>query len=150
MNVNFEYQNQLYEIDTMIARMPKKLQSQEKIIFRKIGAITKKWVKYFLHKSDVETRAKMIAPSNYDGSKPYVHIISDITYSVRKDAYGNLYVSVRGGKKTGFKWHFLNDGAFARDGKTWIPGTNFMEKALKKAEGEISSALNEMARKVMD
>lgn len=148
--MNFDYKESLFEIDQMIAKMPEKIQDQERAVLRKIGNIVKKWVQYFLHRSGIEERAKEISPSNYDGSRPYEHVKDDVSYTVRKSSDGNLYVSIKGGKKTGYKWHFINDGHVARDGRTWVPGTNFMEKALLKAQGEVELIINDMVKKVID
>lgn len=150
MNIQFNYKNEIAEIDQMIAKIPEKIQGQESALLRKIGAIVKKWVKYYLHKSDIESRAKEIKPSNQDGSRPYLHVKDDITYSVRKNKDGQVYVSIRGGKLTGYKWKFINDGHVARDGGTWVQGNNFMEKALQKASGEIESVIHDMVKKVVE
>ena len=118
MDVKFDYEQGIFEIDQMLAQMPKGLESQERPLLRKLGTIVKGKIKKYLHSSDIEARSKEIPPSNYDGSRPYEHARDDVTADVRKDKNGMLYASIRGGKMTGYKWNKINDGHFARDGHT--------------------------------
>lgn len=145
-----DYESGIASIDEILNDLPAALQDQEKTVLRKVGNVIKKNVKSVMVKSDVEQRAKKIMPSNYDGSKPYVHMKDDIKSSVRKDKNGNLYVSVRGGKMTGFKWHYVNDGHLARDGTTFVPGNGFMARAVQASEGDVDKLIDEMLRKVVD
>ena len=75
MKVNMDYEESVKSIDEMLNALPKELQNQEKAVLGKIGRNIKKNVVRFLHNSDVETRAKQIMPSNYDGSRPYLSLI---------------------------------------------------------------------------
>lgn len=148
MQPQFNYREELAEIENMISQLPRELEEQEKAVLKKAGEIIKKNVVRFVQKSDVESRAKLVAPKNHDGSRPYKHIKDDVVYSTRKDKNGNLYVSVRGGKLTGYKWNMVNDGHFARDKTTYVPGNNFIDKALIASQGEINQAISEMLEKV--
>lgn len=150
MEINMDYQEAILDINDMLTNMPKELEEQEKIVLRKIGNVIKGNVVKYLHHSDVETRAKQILPSNYDGSKPYVHMKDDVKYKVKKDKLGNYYVSVGGGKYTGYKWIFMDVGHISRDGSSFVQGTNFTTKALNSSEGEIEKNINEMIKKVVD
>ncbi|WP_143318923.1 hypothetical protein [Clostridium sp. HBUAS56010] len=150
MKVDIDYKESIFEIDQLINNLPKELDAEEKVVLKKIGTIVKKWVIYFLHRSDIEQRAKEKAASNYDGSRPYIHAKDEVLSSVRKSKNGDLYVSIRGGKKTGYKWNLISNGHVARDGRTWVPGNHFIEKALAKAQTEIDNAINEMLRKVVN
>ncbi len=149
MRVSFDYNEGILSIDQLLKKLPAELQSEEKKALRKTGAIIKKNVIKHLHSSGIEARLKS-EPRNYDGSTPYVHIKDDVSYTVRKNKQGDHYVSVKGGKFTGYKWGPLNDGHIARDGKTFVPGTKFMERALQASEGEVESVIHEMLRKVVD
>lgn len=148
MQVQFNYRDELFEIEQMISQLPRELEDQEKEVLKNAGKIIKKNVTHFLKNSDIESRAKVAAPKNYDGTRPYKHVKDDVTYSIRKDKNRNLYVSVRGGKLTGYKWHLINDGHFARDKTTYVPGNNFMDKALIASQGEINQEISKMLEKV--
>ena len=83
MDVKFDYEQGIFEIDQMLAQMPKGLESQERPLLRKLGTIVKGKIKKYLHSSDIEARSKEIPPSNYDGSRPYEHARDDVTADVR-------------------------------------------------------------------
>ena len=108
MKVKFEYSEELAAINEKLLDMPKQLEESEDKVLRKAGNAVKKNVVRFLHDSDVETRAKMIPPSNYDGSRPYIHMKDDVRVKLKTDKNGIRYVSIRGGKFTGYKWHFID------------------------------------------
>lgn len=59
----------------------------------------------------------------------YKHIIDDIKFSVKRNKLNKQwYVSVHGGKWTGYKWLWLNDGHLTTDGD-WVEGNHFVDKA---------------------
>lgn len=59
----------------------------------------------------------------------YKHIIDDIKFVVKKSKEtGQYYVSVRGGKATGYKWLWVNDGHVTQSGD-FVQGTHFVDKA---------------------
>ena len=145
-----DYEEGVAEIDEMLKNLPVQIQDQEKVVLRKVGNAIKKNVLRYMRTSDVEQRAKEVSPSNYDGSRPYVHIKDDVKSSVRKDKLGNYYVSVRGGKMTGYKWGPVSDGHIARDGTTFVPGNNFMGRAVNASEPEVDKLINDMLKKVAD
>mgnify|MGYP000855192531 CR=1 FL=1 len=148
MKTTLEYKEQLSSIDQMLRDLPKELQSEERKVLSKTGAAVKKNVVKYLHRSDIEGRMES-EPRNYDRTRPYVHVKDDVKFTVKKDKMGNLYVSVKGGKYTGYKWLQLNDGHIARDGKTFVPGTKFMDRALQASEGDIESAIHDLLKKVV-
>ena len=150
MKINIDYKEGIASIDETLSRLTPELQEQEKTVLRKIGNIIKKNAKQYMIKSDIERRAKDIPPSNYDGSRPYIHMKDDIKMSVRKDKQGNHYVSVRGGKMTGYKWGPVSDGHIARDGTTFVPGNRFMAKTVQASEPEIDKLIDEMLKAVAD
>ena len=148
ININMDFENGVATIDHMINNLPRELQTQERKCLNKIGAVIKKNVKKHLSKSNIEARLDE-EPKNYDGSRPYVHMKDDVKSSVRKNKMGDLYVSVRGGKLTGFKWHMLNNGHLSKDGKTFVPGTKFIDHAIQDSEGEVGTLIDEMLRQVV-
>ena len=145
-----DYEEGVAEIDEMLKNLPVQIQDQEKVVLRKVENAIKKNVLRYMRTSDVEQRAKEVSPSNYDGSRPYVHMKDDVKSSVRKDKLGNYYVSVRGGKMTGYKWGPVSDGHIARDGTTFVPGNNFMGRAVNASEPEVDKLINDMLKKVAD
>lgn len=145
-----DYEEGVAEIDEMLKNLPVQIQDQEKVVLRKVENAIKKNVLRYMRTSDVEQRAKEVSPSNYDGSRPYVHMKDDVKSSVRKDKLGNYYVSVRGGKMTGYKWGPVSDGHIARDGTTFVPGNNFMGRAVNASEPEVDKLINDMLKKVTD
>lgn len=72
----------------------------------------------------------------------HVHMRDDVKVKVRSSKDAGKYVSIGGGKETGYKWHFISDGYTDRAGK-WHSGNAFMDKALKQSESEIGDILNE-------
>lgn len=144
-----DFKEQISSIDEMIRSLPKSMESEEKKFLSRTGSAIKGNVVRYLHRSGIESRLD-IDPKNYDGSRPYVHIKDDVRFTVRRNKQGDLYVSVKGGKYTGYKWGFLNDGHIARDGKTFVPGTKFMERALQVSQGDISNALHDIMKKVVE
>ena len=150
MKVDIEYSEAIEAIDDMINRMPKQLEGSEPAVLRKIGNIIKGHVVRSLRSSDVELRARQVVPGNYDGSRPYIHMKDDVESAVKKDKQGNRYVSVKGGKYTGYKWVMVDTGHIARDGSTFIPGMNFVSRAVRASEGEVERMIDDMVRKVVE
>lgn len=70
----------------------------------------------------------------------YRHMKDDVLMRVERDEYGHRAARIRGSKKTGSKWHLLNDGTYK------MRGTHFMDKALNDAESEIDHVLDETMR----
>lgn len=103
----------------------------EERILKKSGKAIKGNVKINLKRSTVD--------------KPdYKHMIDDIQESTYKNKYGNKTTRVRGGKKTGRKWHLLNDGTYKMD------ATHFMDKSLIQSEEEINSIIDEELRGIFN
>lgn len=141
MKVTVDYEDAFLEINEMIRNIPDKLQAGERPLLRKIGKSIKGNVERNLSYSDVEEKARKIQPSNYDGSIPYVHMRDDVKAEVKKSKDGDLYVIVKGGKMTGYKWNFLNNGT------VHIRATNFMDKAMIDSEKEVESQIDEFLKR---
>lgn len=150
VGIELEYEDEIYAINEAILNMPKELLDKEDSVLRKIGNVIKKNVINCLSESDVERRAKDISPSNFDGSRPYVHMKDDVKSKIKNDKNGNRYVSIHGGKMTGFKWHLLDQGHIARDGITFVAGNNFIGRAMAASEGDVNKIIDEMLQKVVE
>jgi hypothetical protein len=87
--------------------------------------------------------------TNYDGSKPYVHMKKDIKATV-KSKDGVAYVLIRGGKLTGYKWHLVNDGTRDSNGRVKTAATHFIDIALKQSESAIDALIDDLIGGVVD
>ncbi len=70
------------------------------------------------------------------------HMCSDVTIRTGKDKYGYPYAKVGGGKKTGTKWHLVNDGTYRSK------ATHFMDNAIKDSETEVARMIDTELKKV--
>lgn len=142
MKVDFDADEVIYSIEQELFRLPELVEKEEKKVMRSIGKIITEKLKANLSKSDGQN-------TNYDGSKPYVHMKDDIKATV-KSKDGVAYVLIRGGKLTGFKWHMVNDGTRDRDGRVKTSATHFIDKALKQSEPEIDALIDELMGGIAD
>lgn len=133
MKAHFEYDDILKGIVKDLSGMQKTINRDEKKVLRVIGNIIKQNVISSLTTSDVA----------------HQHLKDDVVIKISTNRMGNQYVSVKGGKETGYKWAWVNDGHLGRDNET-IPGTHFVEAAEKKSEAEISSLLDNFANEVIN
>lgn len=67
----------------------------------------------------------------------------DVSYKVKKSEAGDLYVSIRGRKMTGYKWHLVNDGTINTN------PTHFIETAESRSEAEIERSIDVMVREAL-
>lgn len=75
----------------------------------------------------------------------YTHMADDVKVRLSKDEFGYSVVRISGGKKTGTKWHLVNDGTFR------TPATHFMTNAIDSSESEIEAIIdNELGRRFDD
>lgn len=139
MEVKFDTKNWEKEISEKLSKIPYGFETEEKILLRKIGNILKKHVVQQLSKY-VSDRSKW----TFQNKKYHIpHMKDDVQSKIKKNKYGNLYVSV-GGKKTGWKWHFLNDGT-----STTI-ATHFADIAEEQSKSEIETEIDNLIRKVVE
>lgn len=148
MKANVSYLNECFEISEMIGNIVIDIQNEEKQIMREMAIIVKHNVENRLTRSDIEEKAKKIQPKNYDGSQPYKHMKDDVKYSVSKSKSGELYAKINGGKYTGYKWHFLNDGTVYK-GKVHTKATHFIDDALSDSKDDINKIINGMLKEVL-
>lgn len=114
-------------------------EKEQKKVLREVGTCIKKYVKQY-------APDKTNKPSN---GKEYKHIKDDVTFQVKKSKDNdNLYVSVKGGKTTGYKWVFLNNG-FTDRGGHFHNGTQFVDKAETASEQEVSKIIDDYIKEVL-
>ena len=93
----------------------------------------------YLKRAALVVRDKVIANlgrSNI-GDPDYVHLKDDVRTRKVKDKFGYDVMRISGSKKTGSKWHLVNDGTY----KT--AATHFMDNALNASDGEIEAIFDE-------
>ena len=106
--------------------------------FFDIGAILKLQTENALPRSEKEVDVRKST------RKKHHHLKDDVKYWVGiSKGTGQRYVSVFGGKDTGYKWGWINDGHIDKRNGNFIPGIHFLEKALGRAEGMISETIDE-------
>lgn len=139
MRTGIEYKDVLTGIQEELKSMDKKIGEARPRLLKGIGKIVK------THTTTVLNRYRSFEESlsNYDGSKPYVHMAEDVKVTVTENG-----VSVHGGKKTGYKWHLVDSGV-VKNGKH-IPGKNFTDEAIKASETEIERLIDDIAKEVSD
>lgn len=143
MNVNFNFEDALYEIQEEIARIPKSIQGNSKKYMQNAAKILKKNVEANLPKSDLDAEA-----TNYDGT-PYVHMKDDVKTSVKDDNAGSVYAIIRGGKYTGYKWHLVNNGHVDKS-ENIVKGTHFVDKALEQSESDIDTMVDKLIQEALN
>ena len=138
MKVNFEFEKPLDEIVVDLLRMENIIEEDQERIMKEIGKEIKKQVRNQLPKSNQ--------------SDEFYHMREDIKVKVsgKKAKTGVTGVTVHGGVWTGYKWHMLDDGTRNPDGTIHTKAIHFTSKALKAAEPQIESLINELERKVTE
>lgn len=117
---------------------------QLEVFLQGIVMETEEGTKKFLQDSNKFMKQALIRHmkrSDYEG-KGHVHMQDDIKTSVRKDRDGEMYASVRGGKKTGTLWHLVNDGTWGHH------GSHFIDKALADYDSERDAIADAALRKL--
>ena len=143
MRATLEYQKAIQDIKQEVLTLTVLVDDEMEQAFFDIGAILKLQVENSLPRSDKSVDVRKST------RKKHIHLKDDVKYWVGKSKRtGNRYVSVYGGKDTGYKWGWVNDGhVFKRSRKQtsgqFVPGIHFLEKALSRAEGMIDSTINE-------
>ena len=74
----------------------------------------------------------------------YTHMADDVRISTRKDQYGDSVTRIQGGRKTGTKWHLVNDGTYKTN------ATHFMDRAINESEAELQSVIDSELSRVGD
>jgi len=111
--------------------------SMETALFE-IGAILKLQIEKSLPKSNKEQEKRK------GRTRQHTHLVDDVKYWVgTAKKSGQKYVSAFGGRDTGYKWGWVNDGYIHAGSKTFVPGIHFLEKALDRSEGMIEDAIDD-------
>ena len=138
MKATLEYQNAIAGLKQEVLTLTTLVDEDMEQAFFDIGAILKLQVENALPRSDKEVDVRKST------RKKHVHMKDDVKYWVGKSKRtGNKYVSVFGGKDTGYKWGWVNDGFIHAKSEYHFPGIHFLEKALSRAEGMIESTIDD-------
>lgn len=133
-----DFQEQWTDIEKYVGSLQEKIADEKKLksCLREIGKHIARFVKQY-------APAKTDNPSYSDaGKENYKHIVDDIQVSVRRNKFNKqYYVSVHGGKWTGYKWLWVNTGHVTRNG-TPVPGNHFVDKAEKASEDGINEIVD--------
>lgn len=146
--LNFEdnFGESLEDIGKYIGTLQDKIENEKavKTMLKDIGVHIKKVVKNFAPK-------KSANPSYSDfNESEYKHVVDDITYKVKKSqATGKYYVSIKGGKKTGYKWLWINDGHVMKNGQ-FVRGNHFVDKAEEAAEEGVNQIIDSFIKEVLE
>jgi len=143
MRASLEYQNAIQGLKQEVLTLRVLIDDEMEQAFFDVGAILKLQVENALPRSEKKVDVRKST------RKKHIHLKDDVKYWVGKSKKtGNRYVSVYGGKDTGYKWGWVNDGhVFKKSRKQttgdWISGIHFLEKAMARAQGMIESTIDE-------
>lgn len=138
MKINLSNGNITTDIQNLLEKMKDVAEKEQKSALKRIGdKIKKSVIKNMKFRSGIS-------------KSEYVHMQDDVQVNVKTSKYGKLFVQVAGGKKTGYKWRFLNDGAIDNKGNVLVQATHFMESAINDAESEISKEIDTLLEKVVN
>lgn len=145
LKIEDDFDESWEDIKKYVSSLQNKIEDENKIksCLREIGKHIQKYVKQYAPKPSKN-------PSYSDAGKSnYKHIIDDIKYNVKKSrSNGQYYVSVHGGKWTGYKWKWVNDGHFTTAG-TWVSGTHFVDKAEQSSEDGINEIVDKYLKEAL-
>lgn len=82
-------------------------------------------------------RHRRVLGKRYEGRPA---MADDVKVSIRTGKWGDRYVRVMGGKRTGTLWHLVNDGTLHTQ------GTHFMDRALARLDGDIDEIWDKAMR----
>ena len=114
-------------IDVILKDLPQELQITENEYLK----IASKILKDSVIKQLETLRTK-------NNREDYKHMAENVTSRIVKDEFGNKIVRIRGGHRTGTKWHLVNDGTFHSE------ATHFIDKALESADSELEDTIDNM------
>lgn len=141
-----DFEEQWLSVEKYIGSIQDKLEDETTIksCLRDIGNVIKKYVKQYAPRPSEH-------PSYSDAGKGnYKHIVDDIKSSVKKSrANGQYYVTVHGGKWTGYKWLWVNSGHVDEQGNK-IEGCHFVDKAEVASEKDIETIVDKYIKDAME
>lgn len=149
MKVTVEYERAVSEINDKIDFMVETYNLRKSYALLKAGKAIVTKVKKILPRSKIEDRFRNMSPHyQYNKSQGYIHMADDVKAKVRASKKGDLYVSVGGGKYTGYKWLWIDEGWTMRDGK-FHPGIHFIDRAVSESETDIESAIDSLIEEII-
>ena len=138
MKINLDDNNLGLDITEMMNVMKGVCEKEERSFLKRIGEIISSAV-----------RKNMTWRSGIKKTE-YAHMQDDVQAVVKNDKNGRLYVRVQGGKKTGYKWRFLNDGAITKDGTVLVHATHFIEKSIKDSQSEVDAEADKLIERIVN
>ena len=141
MRVTFDDGNFQTDITELLNRMTKLPEKEQKSFLKKCGEIIKKCVRRSMERNKMRSKINRA---------DYVHMMDDIKVQIKKSKIGNLFVRVGGGKATGYKWRFLNDGAIDQRGNILNDANHFMEQAINEASKEIEEEVTKLCERMVN
>lgn len=136
MRVNLDNNNLTTDITEMLKDMQNITEKEHKSLLQSCGDI-------------IKTNVIRNMKRSKNNKSDYVHMADDVKVKVKKNKYGNMYMSVEGGKKTGYKWRFLNDGAIDQNGNVLNQADHFMEKSMEDSNNDVEQEINKFIEKVV-
>lgn len=124
MKVNLDFQPALEFYRTDINSVKDKIFNIRKTIISKGVKVIKASVVKNLSRSEIDNPL-------------YTHMQDDVKTTIKDDGQGDIVGIIHGGKKTGYKWHMLNDGT------SHSKATHFVEKSLKDVESDLDAIVNQ-------
>ncbi len=92
----------------------------------------------------VSEKVKINLPrSSRSNKQGYVHMQDDIKISSKMDEDGDRVRKISGGKKTSYKWRFLEEGT------SKMPGTQFATRTAIETQTDVRNIIIEEVRKVL-
>lgn len=135
---SIEYQEAIKGLKSEVLKLGDIVDEEMEQAFFDIGAIIQRQVIGSLPRSDKEVDVRKST------RKKHHHLQDDVKYWVGKSKKsGQRYVSIYGGRNTGYKWGWINDGYVNAKSQNFVPGIHFLEKALLRAEGMIESTVDD-------
>ncbi|SHF13518.1 phage protein, HK97 gp10 family [Tissierella praeacuta DSM 18095] len=120
----------------------KSTESEEiEVFLNEIMGVTEEIEERFLKRAAEVVKGNIVRNLNVLRTKTndpeHKHMADDVNYRIVKDEYGEKVARIRGGKKTGTKWHLVNDGTYRSK------ATHFIDTALKQSDEEIEQIFEE-------
>lgn len=138
MKINLDDANISTDTNEMLKAMKNICEKEERAFLKTVGEIISRAV-----------RKNMTWRSGIKKAD-YTHMQDDIQAVVKKDRKGRLYVRVQGGKKTGHKWRFLNDGAINKEGTVLVQATHFIEKSINDSQQEVDVESDKLIERIVN
>lgn len=131
MGLNVNYDEDREGLDVFLTGIQIESEKIEKGMLQKSGDMVRDLVVAELNKH------KRVLAVRYKGRPA---LADDVSRTIRTTKWGDKYVSIRGGKKTGTLWHIVNDGTLHSR------GTHFLDRAMKQMDDNIDRIWSEVVK----